>query len=179
MTDKRHGKRWTTSEVLNLQREYELLNWSVQDIAAKHQRSLHSILYKLHAEGLTPSLYEATGYTGVEVSEKKTPLAKVASTKVASTKVAATKVSAKSVIDDDEDVMSDTDSSSDYEDDVSEYKSDDEVSVDCNMNTLSERVWSLETSVGQINSMVKQMFDQMSVQKKTKKLAPLRKSSTF
>ena len=75
--------------------------------------------------------------------------------------------------------MSDTDSSSDYEDDVSEYKSDDEVSVDCNMNTLSERVWSLETSVGQINSMVKQMFDQMSVQKKTKKLAPLRKSSTF
>jgi hypothetical protein len=176
MTDKRHGKRWTTSEVLNLQREYELLNWSVQDIAAKHQRSLHSILYKLHAEGLTPSLYEATGYTGVEVSEKKTPLAKVAATKVA-----ATKVSAKRVIEDEdeEDVMSDTDSSSDYEDDVSEYKSDDEVSVDCNMNTLSERVWSLETSVGQINSMVKQMFDQMSVQKKTKKLAPLRKSSTF
>ena len=184
MTDKRHGKRWTTSEVLNLQREYELLNWSVQDIAAKHQRSLHSILYKLHAEGLTPSLYEATGYTGVEVSEKKTPLAKVASTKVAATKVAATKVaatkvaatkvSAKSVIDDDEDVMSDTDSSSDYEDDVSEYKSDDEVSVDCNMNTLSERVWSLETSVGQINSMVKQMFDTM-VSKKTPKRAQLRK----
>jgi hypothetical protein len=59
MTDcKRHGKRWTTSEVLNLQREYELLNWSVQDIAAKHQRSVDSILYKLHAEGLTPSLLE-------------------------------------------------------------------------------------------------------------------------
>jgi hypothetical protein len=44
MTDyKRHGKRWTTSEILNLQREYQLLNWSVYQIAEKHQRSIHSI----------------------------------------------------------------------------------------------------------------------------------------
>jgi hypothetical protein len=171
MTDcKRHGKRWTTSEVLNLQREYELLNWSVQQIAEKHQRSVDSILFKLHVEGLTPSLYEATGYT----SEKKTPLAKVVS------KVSAKVSRARVVQDEEDDVESDTDSSSDFEeDDVSEYKSDDEVSVDANVNTLSERVWSLETSVGQISNMVKQMFDQMTTQKKTKKLAPLRKSSTF
>jgi hypothetical protein len=169
MTDcKRHGKRWTTSEVLNLQREYELLNWSVQQISEKHQRSVHSILYKLHEEGLTSSLYEATGYTSAKVSEKKTPLAKVAA------KVSRTRV----VQDEEDDVESDTDSSSDFEeDDVSEYKSDDEVSVDANVNTLSDRVWSLETSVGQISTMVKQMFDQMSAQKKTKKLAPLRKSA--
>jgi hypothetical protein len=157
MTDcKRHGKRWSTSEVLNLQREYELLGWDVEQIATKHQRSVHSILYKLHDEGLTPSLYEATGYTR--------PLAKVAA-----------KVNRTRVVEDE--VESDTDSSSDYQDDVSEYKSDDEVSVDENVNTLSDRVWSLETSVGQISTMVKQMFDQMSVQKKTKKLAPLRKST--
>lgn len=156
MTDcKRHGKRWTTSEVLNLQREYELLGWDVEQIAAKHQRSVYSILFKLHDEGLTPSLYEATGYTR--------PLAKVAA-----------KVSKTRVVEDEE---SDTDSSSDFnDDDVSEYKSDDDVSVDENVNTLSDRVWSLETSVGQISTMVKQMFDQMSLQKKTKKLAPLRKS---
>ena len=160
MTDcKRHGKRWSTSEVLNLQREYELLGWDVTQIATKHQRSVYSILYKLHAEGLTPSLYEATGYTR--------PLAKVAA-----------KVNRARVVEDE--VESDTDSSSDYQDDVSEYKSDDEVSVDENVNTLSDRVWSLETSVGQISTMVKQMFDQMSVQKKTKKtkkLAPLRKTA--
>jgi hypothetical protein len=164
MTDyKRHGKRWTTSEILNLQREYQLLNWSVYQIAEKHQRSIHSILFKLYAEGFTPSLYEATGYT----SEKNTPLEKVAK------KVAAKTTKARVVEDE---VMSDTDSSSDFEeDDVSEYKSDDEISVDANVNTLSDRVWSLETSVGQISTMVKQMFDQMSVQKNTKKLAPLRK----
>lgn len=167
MTDcKRFGKRWTTSEVLNLQREYELLEWNVQQIADKHQRSVKSILFKLHAEGLSPSLYEATGYS----SEKKAHLAKVVA-----------KVTRKNVVDDvddveDEDeVMSDTDSSSDFVDNISEYKSDDDVSVDKNVNTLSDRVWSLETSVDQINSMVKQMFDQMTLQKKTKKLAPLRK----
>ena len=158
--NKRHGKRWTTSELLNLQREYELLNMSVYEIADKHQRSVHSILFKLHAEALTPSLYEATGYT----IEKKTPLGKVAG-----------KASM-----DNEDVMSDTDSSSDFdEDDISECVSEDDISVDKDVSTLSDRVWSLETSVGQINTMVKQMFDQMTAEKKTKKLAPLRKSSTF
>lgn len=170
MTDcKRHGKRWTTSEVLNLQREYELLGWNVEKIATKHKRSVYSILYKLYAEGLTPSLYEATGYNR--------PLAKVA-----------VNVNRERVIEDEE---SDTDSSSDFNDDdnISEYKSNDEISVDENVNTLSDRVWSLETSVGQISTMVKQMFNQMSfenktqmfnqmsLQKKTKKLAPLRKST--
>jgi hypothetical protein len=157
---KRHGKKWSISEVLNLQREYELLEWSVQQISEKHQRSVHSILFKLHAEGLTPSLFEATGY----VSEKKTPLAKVVA-----------KVTTK-VLEED---VSDIDSSSDYEDngdDVSDYDSEaDAVSVDKNVNTLSDRVWNLETSVGEISTMVKQMFDQMTNKKKTKKLAPLRK----
>ena len=164
MTDcKRHGKKWSTSEVLTLQREYELLGWDVTQIATKHKRSVHSILYKLHSEGLTPSLYEATGYSR--------PLAKVAA-KVSKARVV------EDECEDEDEVESDTDSSSDFEEDnVSEYKSDDEVSVDENMNTLSDRVWSLETSVGQISSMVKQMFDQMSAQKKSKKLAPLRKSA--
>ena len=151
MTDcKRSGKRWTTSEILNLQREYELLNLSVQEISQKHQRSVDSILFKLHAEGLTESLYEANGYT----SSKK-----------------------RAVIAEDE-KDDDTDSSSDYEeqeDNISEY-SESSTSMECNLDNLSERVWSLETSVGEINSMVKQMFEKMSLDKKSKKkLTPLRK----
>jgi len=159
-TCKRYGKKWSTSEVLTLQREYELLNLSVQQIAEKHQRSVQSILYKLLAEGLTSSLYDATGYN-IEVNA---PVAKVA----AKTRVVEDE--------DDESVMSDADSSSDYEEDnVSEYNSDDEEEcLDKNVNTLSDRVWNLETSVGEIKTMVKEMFDKMSVQKKTKKLAPLR-----
>jgi hypothetical protein len=143
---KRSGKRWTTSEILNLQREYELLNLSVQEIAKKHQRSVDSILFKLNAEGLIDSLYE------INVDKKKDKKKK----------------------------EDDIESSSDYkgEVDISEYdEKDDSVCLECNLDNLSERVWSLETSVGEINAMVKQMFDKMTMEKKSKKkLAPLRKA---
>lgn len=194
MTDcKRTGKRWTTSEVLNLQREYELLEWNVQQIADKHERSVQSILFKLFAEGLTSSLYEATGYSIVtQITDLKvdriSDLKRKKNQKIAELKGVnqnkplaklVAKVTRKNVVEDEDEVMSDTDSSSDFDDDdISEYKSDDDVSVDKNVNTLSDRVWSLETSVGQINTMVKQMFDQMT-KTNTKKLAPLRKLSTF
>ena len=36
----RHGNRWNVDEVLSLQREYELLEWTVQQIADKHKRSV-------------------------------------------------------------------------------------------------------------------------------------------
>jgi hypothetical protein len=147
---KRHGNRWSITEILNLQREYELLGMSVQQIADKHERSVQSILFKLHCEGLTSSLYDANGYTG----EKNT--------KPTNSKNRHPKVVEKE--------LSDTDSSSDFE--------DNNESVDANVNTLSDRVWNLETSVGEISSMVKQMFDQMTSQKQAKKLAPLRRSSS-
>ncbi|MAD12780.1 MAG: hypothetical protein CMC04_08675 [Flavobacteriaceae bacterium] len=48
---KRNGKRWTTTELLKLQREYELLGLSVEQIAKNHKRSVCSIIYKLQGEG--------------------------------------------------------------------------------------------------------------------------------
>ena len=49
-TIKRNGNKWTIQETLSLQREYELLEWTVQEIAAKHERSVNAILFKLLAE---------------------------------------------------------------------------------------------------------------------------------
>jgi len=138
---KRNCKKWTIPEVLSLQRDYELLNLSLEEIAKKHKRSEESILFKLYAEGLTETL---TLSPAIEIVLE-------------------------------EDIKSHDDSSSDYEDDnVSECTNDDSVCVECNMDKLSDRVWNLETSVEEINTMVKQMFNQMSRQKKSKKLAPLR-----
>jgi transposase len=48
--EKRAGKRWTTTEVLTLQREYELLEMTIQEIAVRHQRSVEAILFKLERE---------------------------------------------------------------------------------------------------------------------------------
>jgi hypothetical protein len=175
----RHGNRWNVNEVLSLQREYELLEMTVQQIADKHNRSVMSIVYKLYAEGFTSSLFEARGYT-----EKPVKVAVVSS-----------KRTAKRVIED-EDLASDYDSSSDFDeesdiesDDEEEYEDEDqdeventilvkqtnEVSEDVSeVDKLTERVWSLETSVGEIGTMVRSLFDKL-VTTKSNKLQPLRK----
>jgi len=174
----RHGNKWTVNEVLSLQREYELLEMTVQQIADKHKRSVLSIVYKLLAEGFTSSLEEARGFTNQ-------PLKVVA----ASSRKTAMRV----IEDDDDDVESDTDTSSDFEDDC-KYDSDSDDDDDAvlyskksskmeqemseddvsEVDKLTERVWSLETSVGEIGTMVKSLFDKL-VTTKSKKLQPLRK----
>lgn len=46
----RNGNKWNVNELLNLQREYELLELSVEEIAVLHKRSINAILYKLEDE---------------------------------------------------------------------------------------------------------------------------------
>jgi len=47
----RNGFKWSVNEVLSLQREYELLEWDINQIAQKHQRSPNAIMFKLDEEG--------------------------------------------------------------------------------------------------------------------------------
>jgi len=63
MAQKRTGFRWTVNEILSLQREYELLEMNVQQIAQKHKRSVESILHKLYVEEITSVWHEARGYS--------------------------------------------------------------------------------------------------------------------
>ena len=44
--------KWTVNECLRLEREFDLLKLSVQEIALLHDRSPNAIMYKLDAEGL-------------------------------------------------------------------------------------------------------------------------------
>ena len=60
---RRHRKNWSVTEILQLQREYELLEWSIQEIAKKHERSVDAILHKLEQEGFISSWSDARGYT--------------------------------------------------------------------------------------------------------------------
>lgn len=48
----RRGKTWSINECLQLHREYELLNMSIDNIADKHGRTQTAIIYKLHQEGI-------------------------------------------------------------------------------------------------------------------------------
>ena len=61
-TFKRSGNKWSVNELLQLQREYELLEWTVQEIANKHQRSVNAIMFRLEDEGFINCWSEARGY---------------------------------------------------------------------------------------------------------------------
>ena len=49
--NKRNGYKWTINECLQLQREYELLELSIDEIATNHKRTPDAIMYKLDHEG--------------------------------------------------------------------------------------------------------------------------------
>jgi hypothetical protein len=53
MTQHRFGKKWSIPEVLQLQREYELLGLSVDEIAERHQRTPNAIIQRLEHEGFS------------------------------------------------------------------------------------------------------------------------------
>jgi len=48
----RNGYKWTINECLRLEREYDLLQLSVPEMAALHSRTNYAIICKLQAEGL-------------------------------------------------------------------------------------------------------------------------------
>jgi len=64
--NKRCGNKWTVNELLALQREYELLEMSIQQIAIKHERSVTAILFRLETEGFIDSWNSARGFDILE-----------------------------------------------------------------------------------------------------------------
>jgi hypothetical protein len=54
---RRANTKWTVNECLRLEREWDLLELSVQDIALLHERSPESIMYKLDNEGIADYNY--------------------------------------------------------------------------------------------------------------------------
>ena len=150
----RAGNKWTIPELLTLQREYELLELTVQEIAERHKRSAFAIVARLESEGLVEIGSSARGYM-----ESNVPVCG----------------------DSESDVEDDDDEDEDYKSGDSDSDSDCDESEKSDVNKLSDRVWNLETSVNEIGGIVKQMMELMSndrqAQTKTKsksKRAPLR-----
>lgn len=49
---RRTGTKWTVNECLRLEREFDLLGLSIQEIAKLHERTPNAIMYKLDYEGI-------------------------------------------------------------------------------------------------------------------------------
>ena len=61
-TYKRRGNKWTVNELISLQREYELLELTIKEIAIKHQRSVEAILFRLESEGFIDKWSTSRGF---------------------------------------------------------------------------------------------------------------------
>lgn len=67
MSPRRHYNKWTVPEILQLQREYELLEMNVQAIAQQHDRTVNAIVSKLMNEKFISSFDEARGYVAPDI----------------------------------------------------------------------------------------------------------------
>lgn len=62
----RNGNRWTVNECLQLQREFELLGLSIDEIASRHKRTINAIMFKLDNEGFADYNVLYSNYYGVQ-----------------------------------------------------------------------------------------------------------------
>jgi len=140
----RNGFKWSVNEVLSLQREFELLGWSIDQISEKHKRSPNAIMYKLDQEGFADYNVLYSNYHDLNAPipvEKKT-----------------------------DDIWLEHDDSEDEEsqvDDDEEYVEnadgeDNDSGDEDDEDDLSERVYGLEESVSEIRDMIKQMMSTFS-----------------
>jgi hypothetical protein len=183
---KRNGNKWTVNEVLALQREYELLEWTIHEISAKHKRSIGSILFKLTAEGFISSWNNARGFDiadyAVSVLCEGAHCDDDCDNDNDEDYVYEDDADADDDADDEvEDEAEDEDEDSDYDEsedqdededsdyDESENQDADEDSEDDDYvdddEVDADQGWSLKDSVTEIGNMVKLMFHVMSAAK--------------
>jgi len=151
----RTGFKWTVNEILSLQREFELLGWTIDEIALKHKRTPNAIMYKLDQEGFADYNVLYSNYhdlnSRIDLWKKTTNL---------QLKYDYDTEIDDSVIDDDkndEDYVDDSNSEEEDNDEDDDYDYQTE-----EMKNLSQRVYNLETVVYEIQIMVNQLMSKNS-----------------
>ena len=149
-TANRIGNKWTVNEVLSLQREYELLNWSIDEIAAKHKRTANAIMFKLDSEGFADYNVLYSNYHKLNSTIPENRVQRESSVQNV------LKGSSEDLSDDEEEYNEDNDE--DYIDNADDEQDDDEDEEDDEMANLSERMDNLESDIDEIKSMLKQLL---------------------
>ena len=183
--NKRNGNKWAVNEVLALQREYELLEWTIQEISAKHQRSIGSILFKLTAEGFIPSWNDARGFNIADYAVSVLCQGALCDNDYDNDD---DEDYADDEEEDDEEEDDEDEDDEDYEDEDEEEEEEEEESEDNEADdedndadyvdvdedededcANADQGWNLKDSVTEIGNMVKLMFQVMSASKQKSK----------
>jgi ribosomal protein S8 len=148
----RHNFKWNVNELLSLQREYELLEMSIQDISVKHGRTVVAILYRLQQEGFIDSWIDARGYQ--DFSKTQSYLVGSLDCQV-------------NPYDYEENVTqdNDNDNDSDYEEE-SDNEEESDYEEEQSISSLNQRVWSLETAVSDIKGMIGTLLSRFNTSSK-------------
>lgn len=150
----RHNFKWNVNELLSLQREYELLEMTIQDIANKHERSIDAILFRLQKEGFIETWIDARGYQ--EYSKTLPYLAGSLDSGINSYDY-----------DYDEDVTDDdlaNDKDSDYEEEneFSQDKDEDDEDDEYDIYNVNQRIWGLENAIKDIKCVINKLLSRIS-----------------
>jgi len=156
----RAGFKWSVNEILSLQREFELLEWNIDQIALKHKRTPDAIMYKLDEEGFADFNVLYSNYhdlnAPIQVERKASSALNLLSDY---------DDNEETVCDDDTDkdysYNEDEDEDEDYEDEDYEdedYEDDDDHDEEDEIANLSQRVDGLEEGISEIRNMLKQMI---------------------
>ena len=124
---KRFGNRWTINECLQLHREFDLLELSIDEIAERHQRTVNAIMIKLDSEGHADYnvLYSNYNTLNPEMNSQK------------------------SSEEDDEEEDEDEDEEEEEEEDDYELKEEEEEKI-----SLKLQVMNLETKVNELSEFI-------------------------
>ena len=179
MAMQRHMMRWTTGEMIRLEREYELLGMTVQDIAVAHQRTPAAILHKLQSEGLINSWNEAPGF---DLAHFKKSCVSFDDQESECDDDADSDYEDEGSVDDSEfdcdseedsdidgDSVCDSDGDSDYqfeeEDDDDDEDEDEDEDEDYKFSSSDMLPWTLETGLKEIGVMVSRLLGNLAAKK--------------
>jgi hypothetical protein len=134
---KRFGKRWTINECIQLEREFELLHLSIDEIAKRHQRTPNAIMFKLNEEGLADYNVSYSNYHNLNSTM---PVTKY------------------EFQDEEDEIQEDDDNSSDYQDEEEEVADDSTASSEYDEepanHDLKQRVLALEEKITQLTELI-------------------------
>jgi len=117
-TYRRANAKWTINECLRLEREFDLLKLSIDEIATLHERSANGIMYKLDSEGLAD--YNVLAVCGTNYQLRVSD--------INNEKKNETKNEKKNETKDDDSNEDDSNEDSDYEEELDDDNNDDAAS---------------------------------------------------
>jgi hypothetical protein len=151
-TYSRNGFKWNINELLSLQREFELLDLSVDQIAEAHKRTPNAIMYKLDQEGLADYNVLYSNYNNLNA---QMPVYRKQNSELILDSLDEEQSESES---EDGDYIDDEEEQEDEEEDYEEEKDDEIVN-------LSERVDGLEDNINEIKNMIQKMMSSMNISK--------------